>query len=386
MPTFFENLPLVIGQALFNFLDQFLPAWLVVLIIALLISIILLLFMILTLIINIVLERKLVARLQDRLGPNRVGPYGFFQTVADTIKLMIKEDITPVKAHRLVFNLAPIIIVIPLIMTLAIIPYGQNLAPVDLNIGILYFIAISSTTVIPIIMAGWSSRNKYALLGAMRAVAQLISYEIPQVLSVVGVLILAGSLSMVSIVQAQAGVWFILLQPLGFLIFFISSLAEIERAPFDIPEAESEIVAGYHIEYSGMKFAMIFLVNFFSPFVIAAVAATLFLGGWQPLLIPLPSYVWFLIKTYFVFFIILWIRGTLPRVRIDQLMAFGWKILVPLTLANLLLTALLRTILVGQPQSVQIGAFLAANLALFIVTAIIYALATRQKLQPQPTA
>lgn len=383
MPTFLDSLPLLIGQTIFNFLDQFLPGWLVTLIIALLVAIVLVVFMLLTLIINVVLERKLIARLQDRLGPNRVGPYGFFQTVADTIKLITKEDITPAKANKLVFNLAPIVIVIPTIMSLAIIPYGQNLAPVDLNIGILYFIAISSTTTIPIIMAGWSSRNKYALLGAMRAVAQLISYEIPQVLSVVGVLILSGSLSMVSIVQAQAGVWFILLQPLGFLIFLISSLAELERTPFDIPEAESEIVAGYHIEYSGMKFAMIFLVNFFSPFVIAAVVATLFLGGWQPFIIPLPSYVWFLIKAYFIFFLILWIRGTLPRIRIDQLMAFGWKLLVPLTLANLLVTALLSTMLVGQPQSVQIGAYLSANLALFIITAIIYALSTRQKLQPR---
>src|SRR5574341_430588 len=291
------------------------------------------------------LERKVVGRIQNRLGPNRVGPWGLVQPIADMIKLLTKEDIIPTDADRWVHTLAPIVLVIPIVLAFAVIPFGRGMAPVDLNIGILYIVAVGSLATIGIFMAGFGSNNKFALIGGMRAVAQIISYEIPQVLTIVTVLLMAGSLSLVKIVEAQGGWnglrWFILTFPVGpiaFIIFMTAGIAESNRTPFDLPEGESEIVAGHHTEYSGMKFALFYLAEYLELFIVCAIATTLFLGGWQgPLL---PPWLWFLLKTYVLIFITMWVRGTMPRFRIDQMMQFAWKVLVPIALANIVLTGI----------------------------------------------
>ncbi len=282
-------------------------------------------------------ERRGIGRFQVRLGPNRTGPFGILQPVADAIKVLLKEDIVPAKGDRIVHWLAPVVAFVPVLLIFAVVPFGGGALLADLNIGILYVVAVSSVTVVGVFMAGWASNNKYSLLGAMRDVAQVVSYEIPLLLSIVGVVLLTGSLSMIKIVAAQ-DLPFILLQPLGFLIFFMAALAEINRTPFDLLEAESEIVAGFHTEYSGMKFAMFYLVEYAEVLAISAIITTLFLGGWRgPLL---PPFVWFLIKVFGVFFFIFWIRSTIPRLRIDQVMAFAWKALLPLALLNLVVTGI----------------------------------------------
>jgi NADH-quinone oxidoreductase subunit H len=293
----------------------------------------------------IYLERKVVARLQNRLGPNRVGPLGILQPIADTIKMFIKEDIVPANADRLVHTLAPMVVIIPTVLAFAVVPFGRGMAPVDLNIGILYVVAVGSIGTIGILMAGWGSNNKFALIGGMRAVAQIISYEVPQVLAIVSIVLMAGSLSLVKIVEAQSGWaglrWFVFAFPVGpiaFVIFLIAGIAETNRTPFDLPEAESEIVAGHHTEYSGMKWGLFYLAEYFNLFIISAIGATLFLGGWQgPLL---PPWLWFLVKTYALMLVAMWIRGTWPRFRIDQLMKFAWQVLVPISLVNIVLTGL----------------------------------------------
>ncbi len=280
------------------------------------------------------LERKVIGRMQDRLGPNRAGPLGLLQPVADMIKLFTKEFIIPSNADKVVYYLAPTIFVLPALLVLAVLPFAQDAVIADLNIGWLYFVAIGSTSTIALLMAGWSSNNKYALLGGMRAVAQFVSYEIPQVLSVVGVLLLVGSLRMGAIVEAQNTIWFMFLQPIAFIIFLIASVSEINRTPFDLPEAESEIIAGYHTEYGAIGFALYSLAEFINMFAASAFAATIFMGGWQgPLL---PGWLWFILKSYVMVFVMIWLRGTLPRLRVDQLMNFAWKVLVPLGLVNLL--------------------------------------------------
>ncbi len=283
----------------------------------------------------IYIERRGVGRFQIRRGPNRAGPFGVLQPVADAIKVLIKEDIIPARGDRWVHWLAPIIAFIPALMIFAVIPFGQGAFFADLNVGILYIIAISSLGIIGVFMAGWGSNNKYSLVSAMRTVAQMISYEIPLVLSIIGVLIITGSLSMVSIVEGQH-VPFLLLQPLGFLIFFIAAAAELNRTPFDLLEAESEIVAGYHIEYSGMKFGLFYLGEYTHTFAISAIVTTLFLGGWSGPFLP-PA-LWFLIKVFSVFILLFWLRSTLPRLRVDQLMGFAWKFLFPLALINVFIT------------------------------------------------
>ena len=285
----------------------------------------------------IYIERRGIGRFQVRLGPNRTGPFGVLQPVADAIKVLLKEDIIPAKGDKWVFWLAPVVAFTPVLMIFAVIPFQSGALLADLNIGILYIVAVSSVVAVGVFMAGWGSNNKYSLVGAMRDVAQLISYEIPLVLSIMGVVLIAGSLSMTKIVEAQS-VPFILLQPLGFLIFFLGALAEINRTPFDLLEADSEIVAGYNVEYSGMKFAMFFLAEYCEALAISAIITTLFLGGWRGSL--LPPFLWFLIKVFAVFFLIIWIRSTIPRLRIDQVMAFAWKCLLPLALINLLITGI----------------------------------------------
>ena len=301
-------------------------------------TVIILAFVLITAIIFIWLERRGLGRLQIRLGPNRAGPFGLLQPLADVLKLLIKEDTVPTKADKLVFWLAPIVALAPVLMLFAVIPFQSGALLADLNIGILYVIAISSLASVGVFMAGWASNNKYSLIGAMRDVAMLISYEIPIVISIVGVILITGSLSLTEIVGAQESIPFILLQPLGFLIFFLGSLAESNRTPFDLVEADSEIVAGYHIEYSGMKYGALMLTEYAEIIAISALVTTLFLGGWQgPLLPPI---LWFLIKVSAVFLLSVWIRGTIPRLRIDQVMAFAWKFLLPLALINLLITSL----------------------------------------------
>ena len=282
-------------------------------------------------------ERRLIGRFQVRPGPNRAGPFGLLQPIADVIKILTKEDLVPGKADKLVFWLAPVVAFAPVLMIFAVVPFQSGALLADLNIGILYIVAISSVASVGVFMAGWGSHNKYSLIGAMRDVAQLVSYEIPLVLSIIGVVLITGSLSLTEIVEAQS-VPFILLQPLGFSIFFVAALAEINRTPFDLVEAESEIVAGYNIEYSGAKFATLYLMEYAEALAISAIITTLFLGGWRgPLL---PPFLWFLIKVIAIFFLIVWVRSTIPRLRIDQVMAFAWKFLLPLALINLLITSL----------------------------------------------
>ncbi|NIN98149.1 MAG: NADH-quinone oxidoreductase subunit NuoH [Anaerolineae bacterium] len=362
----FVNLSFWVSGQLANFL----PDWGVTFIMMFATVLVLIFFGLASIIWINVYERKLIGRIQDRYGPNRFGPWGLLQCVADMVKLLTKEDVTPTKADRLIFNLAAVVPVIPTFMVLAVLPFGRGMVAANLGIGYLYIVAVGSLVTIAIFMAGWSSRNKYSLLGGMRTVAQMISYEIPMVLSVVGVLLLVGSLSMVSIVEAQ-GQWrlpFIVLQPLAFVLYFTAAIAEVNRAPFDLPEGESEIVAGYHTEYSGIKFAMFLLAEYVNAFSICAVATTVFLGGWQgPIL---PSWAWFLIKSYFLYFVLIWLRGTLPRLRVDQLMNFAWKTLVPLALANLMLTALVAK-LVPLPSLVGAIAFVAMNVVVIVCIALV---------------
>jgi NADH-quinone oxidoreductase subunit H len=285
----------------------------------------------------IYMERRLLGRMQARLGPNRTGPQGLLQPVADAIKVLLKEDILPDAADKVVYFLAPVVSFFPVLMIFAVIPWQNGAALTNLNIGLLYVLAISSISSVGVFMAGWSSSNKYSLLGAMRDIASLVSYEIPLMLSVVGIIAITGSMSLNDIVAAQ-NLPFILLQPLGFLIFFIAGCAEINRSPFDLLEADSELVAGHHTEYSGMKFAMFYLVEYAEALAFSALIATIFLSGWKG---PgLPGWLWLFIKIFAVFGLMIWTRSTFPRVRIDQLMALAWKFLFPLSLLNLLITGL----------------------------------------------
>ena len=329
------------------------------------------------------LERKIIARMQNRFGPNRVGTYGLLQPISDGLKMLIKEDITPRGADRLLHLLAPIVAVVPAILLFAVMPFGRNMVAADLNVGLLYILAVGAVSSYAIFMGGWASRSKFSILGAMRAVAQIISYEVPGVLSVVAVIMVTGTLSLVGIVEAQAHRWF-LFTPWGFvagLMFFMSGIAEVNRTPFDMPEAESELVGGFHTEYSGMKFALWYMAEFLESFAVCAFTVTLFLGGWHGpavpfwilaallavtvgtahglhLLVrgigvlalaglgvrfvtePIPSWIWFFAKTYALVFVLVWLRGTFPRLRIDQLMGFAWKFLLPLALINIVAAGL----------------------------------------------
>jgi NADH-quinone oxidoreductase subunit H len=315
----------------------------------------------------VLLERKVIAWAQSRLGPMRVGPYGILQPVADAVKLMIKEDITPVRADRWVFTAAPVISMVPALIVYAVIPFGPtvhlfgrsvSLYITDINVGLLYIVSVASIGVYGLILAGYASNSKYPLLASLRASAQLISYEVAVTLTLVSVILVAGSLSMVSIVNAQynAHVWFGFVQPVAFVIFVIGGLAETNRAPFDLPEAEQELTGGFHTEYSGMRFALFFLAEYANMIVVSSVATTLFLGGWLPpfpntpalhFLYAVPSWAWFLIKSFLFLYAFIWVRATLPRYRYDQLMRLGWKMLIPLAIANLLITGIVKVLLLG---------------------------------------
>ena len=311
------------------------------------------------------LERKVIAWVQVRLGPMRVGPYGSLQPIADAIKLLLKEDITPVRADRFVFTLAPIVSMVPAFIAFAVIPFDREatlfgyrvpLVIADVNVGLLYLVSITSIGVYGIILAGYASNSKFPLLSGLRASAQLISYEIAITMMLVSLVVTAGTLSMVGLVDAQynARLWYVFVQPVAFVIFVIGSLAETNRAPFDMPEAEQELTGGFHTEYSGMRFALFFLAEYANMIVVSSVATTLFLGGWlRPFpnvawlgfLDFVPSWTWFLIKSFVFLYIFIWVRATLPRYRYDQLMRLGWKVLIPLAIANLVITGIVKVML-----------------------------------------
>lgn len=295
------------------------------------------------------LERKIIARIQDRLGPNRAGPFGWFQAIADMIKMFTKEDITPTNADRLTYNIAPGLAVISSIMVFAVIPFAPGFIGAELNVGLLYIIAIGGLGTLAVLMAGWASNNKYALLGAFRVVAMMLTYEIPMVMVLIVVASVAGSMSMADIVEAQSGMWFVVTLPLAFLIFFLAGVAEVGRSPFDLIEAESEIIAGFHTEYSGIKFGMFMIGEYVHMFALSFFSAVLFFGGWQIPFVdvtalpgpigPILGLISLIIKVFSFVFIMMWFRGTLPRFRIDHLQDIGWKYLVPVSLALLIVVA-----------------------------------------------
>src|SRR5947199_1962493 len=298
-----------------------------------------------------VLERKILARIQNRYGPNRVGPFGLFQPIADGIKMLIKEDIVPVRADKIVHFLAPVLIAAVAILTLGVIPYGRNMTPFTIDCGILFFFAVGSATELAVFMAGWGSNNKFSMLGAMRAIAQMISYELPLIISVLPVVMVVGSLTPDRIVAAQAEYtfglvprWFVF-TPWGaaaFILFFVSGLVESNRTPFDVPEGESEIVAGHMTEYSGFKYATFFMAEYLGMFAVSGLAVTLFLGGWHApvrVLEIVPSYVWFFLKLSALLFVYIWLRATLPRMRVDQMMNVAWKFMLPMAFTCVIATA-----------------------------------------------
>jgi len=338
------------------------------------------------------LERKIVARFQDRLGPNVVGPYGLIQPIADVIKLLIKEDITPAKADRVIYNLAPIMALAVVLLMWAVIPFSPTMIGSDINVAVLYIVAVGAIGTLGIIMAGWGSNNKYALLSAFRTVAQVIAYEIPMVVALMVPVILARSMSIQEIVNSQP-IWFIIMAPIAALILLISSIAETGRAPFDLVEAESELVAGFHIEYTGIKFAMFYAGELLHALTIGALFSSLFLGGWRGPGVnafPILGVFWLFMKAFLLYFVIAWIKYSLPRIRIDQMLAFNWKFLTPLALTVLMVTAIMDKVLAGLiPFGYAIGMLL-ANIAIAWVTILIlnkYARLERKRVaEPGPIA
>lgn len=337
-------------------------------------------------------ERKIVARLQDRIGPNRLGPYGLIQPIADVIKLLIKEDITPTTAHRVVYNIAPIIALATVLMLWAVIPFGPRILGTDLNVGVLFIVAVGAIGTLGIIMAGWASNNKYALLGAFRAVAQMLSFEVPMVLVLLVPVLLARSMGINTIVESQ-DIWYIVFAPLGALIFFISAQAELGRAPFDLPEAESEIVAGFHTEYSGMKFGMFYAGELLHTLTFGAIFSALFLGGWRgpwAETYPILGVIYLFIKAFLLYFVFGWVKYSMPRLRIDQMLNFNWKMLTPLALTLVVTTAILSKLLEGMQIWLQAGIFFAANVILALITVQILRTYARQErvhvTEPRPVA
>ncbi|BAS27665.1 NADH-quinone oxidoreductase subunit NuoH [Limnochorda pilosa] len=314
------------------------PGWVWVALMAILKAAGVLVFILLNVLFLIWLERKVAGHIQRRPGPMHNGPHGALQTLADAVKLIIKEDIIPSGADKWVFIMAPFVMIAPALMIWVVMPFGPQIIGRDLNIGILYVSAVSSFAILALMMAGWSSNNKWSTLGAMRSAAQMISYEIPLGLALVAIGMVAGTLSLEGIVEAQrSSTWFLILQPLGFLVFIVAATAEINRSPFNLPEAESELVAGFNTEYSGFRWGVFFVAEYANLLATSGIAATLFLGGWSGPAF-LPPFVWWLLKTYLFVFIIMWVGWTVPRIRVDQLMELGWKFLIPVGLANIALT------------------------------------------------
>lgn len=328
-------------------------------------------------------ERKVVARFQDRLGPNRLGPFGLVQPIADVIKLLIKEDILPDGADKVVYNLAPIFALATVLLLWAVIPMAPTILGSDVNIGVLYIVAVGGLGTLGIIMAGWASNNKYALIGAFRTVAQMVSYEVPMVIALMIPVILAHSMGLQSIVDAQS-VWFVVIAPLAAVIFLITSIAELGRAPFDLTEAESEIVAGFHIEYTGMKFGLFYAGELLHALTVSALMSTLFLGGWRgPFVeqVPILGVVYLFIKAFLIYYVIMWVRYSFPRLRIDQMLNFCWKFLTPLALVLLIVTAILDKVLSSAPTTVYILTNLGANLVIAWVTVYILVTYARRERQ-----
>lgn len=331
-------------------------------------------------------ERKLLARFQDRLGPNRIGPWGVFQTVADFVKLIGKEIIVPTRADKAVYLLAPLLVVLSVVGIWAVVPLAPGVVGTDLEVGVLYIVGIGAVGTLGIMMAGWSSNNKYALIGAFRSVAQLVSYEVPMVLVLLVPVILASSMSLVGIVEAQAGMWFIVMAPVAALVYLVTSIAENGRAPFDLLEGESEIVAGFNIEYSALAFGMFFVAEFLHSFTIGAVVATLFLGGWRgpgAEAYPLLGFVYFLLKTLAIWFVIVWIRATLPRIRIDQMLGFSWKFLTPIALGILMLTALIDKLAAAAGWNRTLVLVLANVVAVVVILGFVQGYARLQRRRDQ---
>lgn len=357
--------PLFLGWGLPEGLTTFLVAALGVVIIA---GVVLLIDILL-----VWVERKVVARLQDRLGPNRLGPFGLIQPIADVIKLLIKEDITPEGAKKVLYNLAPIMALATVLLVWAVIPISPQAVGADINVGVLYFIGIGALGTLGIIIAGWASNNKYALLGAFRAVAVMISFEVPMVIALLVPVILARSMGLNDIIQAQ-NIWFVVLAPLAALIFFISAQAELGRAPFDLAEAESEIVAGFHIEYTGMKFGLFYAGELLHALTFGAIISALFLGGWRGPFVdayPFLGFFYLFGKAFLIYFVIMWVKYSMPRIRIDHMLSFCWKFLTPLALVLVMVTAIMAKLLEGIQQTnpwLHAGAFLLANLLIIFLT------------------
>ena len=390
MTDSFDQILVRAKQWLLTLLTGHAPDWLVQ-IVSSLINIFALLGVFLTLFALVsVLERKILGRMQNRYGPNRVGPFGLFQPIADGIKMLIKEDVVPARADKIVHFLAPILIAAAAILTLGIIPYGRNMTPFVIDGGILFFFAVGSTTELAVFMAGWGSNNKFSMLGAMRAIAQMISYELPLIITVLPVVMVVGALNPDTIVAGQGGYalgfvprWFVFTPwgALAFILFFVSGLVESNRTPFDVPEGESEIVAGHMTEYSGFKYATFFLAEYIGMFAISGLGVTVFLGGWHaPLSIFefIPSYVWFFAKLSVLIFVYIWVRGTLPRTRVDQIMNFAWKFMLPMAFTCIIAAAVWH----------YTGRGLRGWLWSFVVIAIVYTalsilLDTRRKFAPR---
>ena len=372
-------------RVVYNLVGTVLPCWVAFVVAGLVIVFILVNAVLLGAAVITWSERRLLGRFQNRVGPNRWGPFGLFQPLADLLKLLTKEDLRPQGADRIVFSLVPILMVAPLILMTAVVPFARNTALASLNVGVLYILAVSSVTSVAIFMAGWSSNNRYAMFGAARAVAVLISYEVPVVLSLLGVVMVAASMSLGSIVEAQA-LPFILVQPLAFFVFLAGMSAELNRSPFDVAEAESEIIAGYHTEYSGVKFALIQAAEFGGVGVVSAITATLFLGGWSGPWSEYLGWLWFLIKTGIVVFLFIWIRATYPRLRIDQIMAFSWKFLLPLSLINLVAITLEVFFLRDEFRILTIrdvGVMGVMNTAITIVSVLVFGNLIRDRVKSQ---
>ena len=332
-------------------------------------------------------ERRAIGRFQSRLGPNRWGPFGLFQPIADGIKLFTKEDLVPDTADWPVFTLAPIVLFAPALVVFVVIPFGDDSFLGGLNIGVLFIVAVTGVNTFGVFMAGWASRSKFAMFGAMRAVAMLISYELPMALAIAGVVILAGSMALTDIVSNQ-DVPFMLVQPLGFLVFVAAASAEMSRAPFDMIEAESELVGGYHTEYSGMKFAVLQLAEFIAPLVTATIATVLFLGGTRGFE-PIPGQIWFLLKVFLLVFLFMWVRATWPRLRVDQIMEFAWKALFPLALVNMFIVAvevyLLQDPATGAISTGELWIMAAINWVLTLVSIFVIANVLGQRHLKRPT-
>lgn len=375
---YISNLFVNLGNSWTSLLSSFLPGWAVTLVNYAVVAVLLVLMPVIATLTLTVMERKVIARIQNRVGPNRVGPWGIFQAIPDAIKLLTKEDIIPDRADKPLFNIAPLLIFVGAALLWTVIPFGRGLIGQDLNIGVLYLVAIGSISTIAVIMAGWSSNNKFALVGAFRIVAQLLSYEIPMVLAMGAVVLLVGAMQMGQIVEAQI-IPFALVAPVAFVTYILAAAAETGRAPFDLVEADSEIVAGYFIEYSGLKFGWFYIAEYGNLLAVSAIATTLFLGGWRgpfvdvaPVLGPL----YFTIKTILIVFLLMWIRGTWPRFRIDQMLALAWKVLTPLGLFNFLwIAAMLK---LPAPTFLQWVLVLGGNIVAAFVTLTLMGLAAKR--------